>query len=81
MSSQPRRGYRSSNFSTSGFISSTKMHLCEAEVLVPVIREYIVATRTPMVTNESAWPVDRLIDLSLVQCLQRTLRQVKATCA
>jgi hypothetical protein len=39
--------------------------LCEAEVLVPVIREYIVATRTPMVTNESAWPVDRLIDLSL----------------
>jgi hypothetical protein len=65
MSSQPRRGYRSSNFSTGSFISSTKMHLCEAEVLVPVIREYIVATRTPMVTNESAWPVDRLIDLSL----------------
>ena len=56
------------------------MHLCEAEILIPVISENIVAARTAMVSNECARPVDRLIDVTLFKCSKYTICQIEPAC-
>ena len=57
------------------------MHLCESKILIPVISEHIVPSRSTMVANDSARPVNWLIDTALFHHSEHTLCQVKSACA